>query len=63
MNSRRQEDLEARVPDADDFARAWDVALTLVAEIANRQKDHADEALDAKRIHDGVTLDEFLGKE
>lgn len=46
--------------DADDFVRAGDVAQTIVTGIANKQKDCADEALDAKRVHGGLTLDQFL---
>lgn len=46
--------------DADDFVLAGDVAQTIVTDIANKQKDRADEALDAKRQHSGMTIDEFL---
>lgn len=46
--------------DADDFVLAGDVAQTIVIGIANKQKDRADTALDAKRVHGGLTIDEFL---
>ena len=49
------------VLNAVDFVLAGDVAQTILTGIANRQKDRADEALDAKRVHGGQTLDEFLG--
>ena len=49
--------------DTDDFVLAGDVAQTIVIGIANKQKDRADTALDAKRVHDGMTLDEFLSNQ
>lgn len=50
-------------PDTDDFTLAGDIAQTVVTTIANKQKDRADEALDAQRVHDGMTLDEFMAKQ
>lgn len=50
-------------PDTDDFTLAGDIAQTVVTTIANKQKDRADEALDARRVHDGMTLDEFMAKQ
>jgi hypothetical protein len=52
--------LEAPTSDSDIWVLAGDVAMQLVADIANRAKDRADDALDAKRISDGKTLDEHL---
>ena len=49
--------------DAEDFVLAGDVAQTLVTGIANKEKDRADEEMDAKRISGGQTLDEFLADE
>jgi len=48
----------------DDARDTWvhigDVAAMLVWHIANRAKDRHDEKLDAMRVHNGMTLDEFL---
>lgn len=37
-----------------EFPAVWDGE--------NRAQDRADEALDAMRVHNGMTLDEFLGR-
>jgi hypothetical protein len=50
-------DLQARI---DEWHCAGDVAQTVMADIANRVKDAADDALDAQRIHGGQTLNEFF---
>lgn len=34
-----------------------------VWDVANRAKDRDDERLDAMRVHNGMTLDEFLAKQ
>lgn len=51
-------------PSIDDEVDYWeisaDVAAQLVWDIANRAKDKTDEAVDAMRVHNGMTLDEFL---
>jgi len=39
---------------------ASDVAEMAVWNIANRAMDRDDERLDAMRVHNGMTLDEFL---
>lgn len=44
----------------DTWALAGEVAAQQVWDIANRAKDKSDEALDAMRVHNGMTLDEFL---
>lgn len=49
--------------DADDFTLAGDIAQTIVTDISNKEKDRADEALDAKRVNGGKTLDQFLADE
>lgn len=49
--------------DADTWAHAGDVAEMAVWNIANRAKDRDDERLDAMRVHNGMTLDEFLAKQ
>jgi hypothetical protein len=46
----------------DSWALAGHVAQMLVTGIANKAKDQADEELDAKRVHQEMTLDEFLAK-
>lgn len=46
--------------DADTWVLAGDVAEMAVWDIANRAKDRDDERLDAMRVHNGMTLDEFL---
>lgn len=46
----------------DTWTLAGDVAATLLTDIANRDKDAADEALDARRTHNGMTLDEYLAQ-
>lgn len=49
-----------------DFSSIWtnigDVAEMGLAvwDLANRAKDRDDERLDAMRVHNGLTLDEFL---
>lgn len=54
------------IPDTEDIEDCWvhagDVAAQMVWDIANRAKDREDEKLDAKRVHNGMTLDEFLAK-
>lgn len=50
------------IVDLDDWVNAGDVAEQLVTDIANKAKDKADTELDAKRVHDGMTLDEYLAK-
>lgn len=51
----------------DDVEDTWHhigyVAEMLVWDIANRAKDRHDEKLDAMRVHNGMTLDEFLAKQ
>lgn len=37
-----------------------DAAEVAVWDVANRAKDRQDEALDAMRVHGGMTLDQFL---
>ena len=44
----------------DTWHCAGDVAQTVMADIANRAKDAADEATDAQRVHGGRTLSEFF---
>lgn len=50
--------------DIDDVEDTWHhaglVAEMAVWNIANRAKDRHDEKLDAMRVHNGMTLDEFL---
>ena len=46
--------------DEDTWVNAGEVAAMHVWNVANRAKDRHDEALDAMRIHNGMTLDEFL---
>lgn len=46
--------------EADTWVRAGDIAEMAVWNIANRAKDRDDERLDAMRVHNGMTLDEFL---
>lgn len=48
------------IVDLDNWTHAGDLAEQLVTDIANKAKDKADTELDAKRVHDGMTLDEFL---
>lgn len=49
------------VEDEDDtWVHVGVVAEMLVWNIANRAKDRDDERLDAMRVHNGMTLDEFL---
>lgn len=51
----------AFIEDAEDtWQHAGLVAEMAVWNIANRAKDKADEKLDAIRVHNGMTLDEFL---
>jgi hypothetical protein len=51
----------------EDHCGTWvhigDVAAMLVWNIANRVKDCDDERLDAQRVHNGMTLDEFLAQQ
>ncbi len=49
--------------DADTWVLAGDVAEMAVWNIANRAKDRDDERLDAMRVHNGMTLDEFLSQQ
>lgn len=49
--------------DCDTWVHIGDVAAMLVWSIANRAKDRDDERLDAMRVHNGMTLDEFLAKQ
>lgn len=44
----------------ENWSSAWDCAVLAIAHAMNRAKDRADEDLDAKRVHGGQTLDEFL---
>jgi hypothetical protein len=46
----------------DTWTLAGDVAATLLTDVANRAKDAADEVLDARRTHNGMTLDEYLAR-
>lgn len=49
------------IEDEDDtWMHASDVAEMAVWNAANRAKDRDDERLDAMRVHNGMTLDEFL---
>jgi hypothetical protein len=49
------------IEDEDDtWVHAGDVAEMAVWNAANRAKDRDDERLDAMRVHNGMTLDEFL---
>lgn len=54
------------IPETKDAEDTWinagDIAAQAVWDIANRVKDRCDEALDAMRVHNGMTLDEFLKK-
>lgn len=47
----------------DTWRHAGYVAEMAVWDAANRAKDRDDERLDAMRIHNGMTLDEFLAGE
>jgi hypothetical protein len=44
----------------DVWHNAGDVAQTVLAQIAIHNKDRADEYLDSKRTHGGLTLDEYF---
>jgi hypothetical protein len=46
----------------DTWTLAGDVSATLLFDIANRTKDAADESLDARRTHNGMTLDDYLSQ-
>lgn len=46
--------------DEDTWQHAGYVAEMAVWNAANRAKDRDDERLDAMRVHNGMTLDEFL---
>lgn len=48
--------------ESDTWVNAGDVAGMAVWKIANRAKDRDDERLDAMRVHNGMTLDEFLAQ-
>lgn len=51
----------AEIEDIDDaWHHAGFVAEMAVWNAANRAKDRHDEELDAMRVHNGMTLDEFL---
>lgn len=56
INPVEMEDLE------DTWVHIGDVASMLIWNIANRAKDRDDERLDAMRVHNGMTLDEFLAQ-
>lgn len=49
--------------DDDEFVHAGVVAQAVLAQIAINEKDRADEARDSMRVHNGMTLDEFLAGE
>jgi hypothetical protein len=49
--------------DCDTWIHAGYIAEMAVWDIANRAKDRDDERLDAMRVHNGMTLDEFLAKQ
>jgi hypothetical protein len=51
---------EMPIRDHDDFTHAGDIAQAVLAEIQINVKDRADEARDSMRVHNGMTLDEFL---
>lgn len=58
--------MNALAPFAEDEDDTW-AHVSVVAEmsvwnIANRAKDRNDERLDAMRVHNGMTLDEFLAQ-
>ena len=46
--------------DEDTWVRSGDIAAQAVWDIANRAKDKSDAARDSMRLHNGMTLDEFL---
>lgn len=46
-----------------DWVHIGDVVEMAIWNIANRAKDRHDEKLDAMRVHNGMTLDEFLAKQ
>lgn len=46
----------------DTWHHAGYVAEMAVWDIANRVKDRHDETVDAMRVHNGMTLEEFLAK-
>jgi hypothetical protein len=46
-----------------NWVNIGDVAEMAIWNIANRAKDRHDEKLDAKRVHNGMALDEFLGRQ
>jgi hypothetical protein len=46
----------------DTWIQAGDVAAATLIDIANKAKDAHDEAIDAKRVNNGMTLDEYLKK-
>lgn len=48
--------------DDDTWMHAGDAAELATWNIANRAKDRDDERLDAMRVHNGMTLDEFLAQ-
>jgi hypothetical protein len=47
----------------DTWTHIGDLVAIDVWGVANRAKDKADEAIDAMRVHNGMTLDEFLAKQ
>jgi hypothetical protein len=56
-------DLDLIVEDErDTWVLAGDAAEMAVWNIANRAKDRDDERLDAMRLSNGMTLDQFLGQ-
>lgn len=48
--------------DQDTWHNAGDVAQQAIADVANKAKDRADEEIDVKRVHNGMTLDEYLSQ-
>lgn len=50
------------IDEEDTWQHAGYVAEMAVWNTANRAKDRQDEELDAMRVHNGMTLDEFLAK-
>lgn len=56
INPALYDDLSAE----DSWALAGEVAAQQVWDIANRAADRCNEAVDAMRVHNGMTLDEFL---
>ena len=53
---------EATEADLDTWESAATIAQQAVFDIANRVKDRDDVARDSMRVHNGMTLDEFLSQ-